>query len=94
MRPSWIGRDGEAKVADEPKREAASEELIRAEAMLVRALADERKLLARCVVVLVVLVAIAIVIVIGVPVAICLLIFAAMRSGSKGPPSGGRSSVM
>ena len=90
MRPRWIGRTGEQRVAEEPKREAASEELIRAEAMLVRTLAAERKLLARCIAALVVILIVGAVLGIGGPAPTCLLAITALGGilgRAKGPPA-------
>ncbi|HET7443759.1 MAG TPA: hypothetical protein VFJ57_03795 [Solirubrobacterales bacterium] len=90
MRPGWICDGGEEKLADKPKREAASEELIRAEAMLVRALAAERKLLARCIVAFVVILIAGVVLGIGGPAPTCLLAITtlgAILGRAKGPPA-------
>lgn len=88
MRPRWFGRTGEQKVAEEPKREAASEELIRAEAMLVRTLAAERKLLTRCIVAFVVVLVAGAVFGVGGPAPTCLLAITtlgAILGRAKGP---------
>ncbi|HUB98564.1 MAG TPA: hypothetical protein VMS11_01950 [Solirubrobacterales bacterium] len=77
-------------MAEEPKQEAASEELIRAEAMLVRALAAERKLLARCIVAFVVVLIAAVLFGIGGPAPTCLLAITtlgAILGRAKGPPA-------